>query len=174
MPNLSDLNFHRSVTLICEHSDDGAMGIVINQPSGVQLIDLFEELDYEVDFHVDESREVLSGGPVQVDRGFVIHRPCEQKWQSTLQVSDEVCVTTSLDIIKALADNAAPVDSYIALGYAGWEGGQLEEEILQNSWLTVPATADIIYSLPYTKRWEAAANLLGIDIHHISRDFGHA
>ncbi|MDH3354328.1 MAG: YqgE/AlgH family protein [Chromatiales bacterium] len=176
MPNLGDPNFYRSVTYICEHNDEGAMGIVINHPSTITLDDLLPQMGITPDLlHAD--KVVLDGGPVEPEHGFLIHTP-KGEWQSSMAVSDEITLTTSKDILDSLAngqtDLSCPDQFIVALGYAGWGAGQLEQEILDNSWLTVPANEEILFTLPFQGRWQAAANIIGIDLNQLSSQAGHA
>lgn len=171
MPGLADPRFAQSVTYICEHNEGGAMGIVINQPATLSYKELFEQLQLNDDYH--DASPLLMGGPVQKERGFVLHSP-EKQWTSTLSVSDEVALTGSKDILDDIANHKGPESALIALGYAGWDAGQLEEEIVQNSWLTVPAEKHIIFDTPLEKRWTSAAEQLGIDLNLMSPHAGHA
>ncbi|MFZ5841473.1 MAG: YqgE/AlgH family protein [Pseudomonadota bacterium] len=171
MPALADPNFERSVTWICEHNADGAMGIVINRPSDVSLGELYKHLALPISTR-DTEQPVLVGGPVQTDRGFVVHRP-GSVWISTWNVSDAASLTTSKDVLQAMAQGVGPRDAFIALGYAGWGAGQLEQELLDNAWLTVPADPRIIFDVPYEQRWNEAAKLIGIDISLLSGAAGH-
>ena len=173
MPGMADPNFSTTVTLICEHNDDGALGIVINRPTTLKLGGLFEQLSVEnADPDVADG-PVLSGGPVGIERGFVLHGP-ERSYESTLEVSDEIRLTLSRDIIASMAAGDGPEHALVALGYAGWDSGQLEEEMLANSWLNVPATPEIIFETPFADRWNRAARTLGIDISSLPTDAGHA
>jgi putative transcriptional regulator len=173
MPGMADPNFTTTVTLICEHNDDGALGIVINRPTTLKLGGLFEQLSVE-NADPDVARDpVLSGGPVGVERGFVLHGP-ERSYESTLEVSNEIRLTLSRDIIDAMAAGEGPEQALVALGYAGWDSGQLEEEMLANSWLNVPATPEIVFETPFAERWNSAARTLGIDIASLPADAGHA
>lgn len=173
MPGMPDPNFSTTVTLICEHNDEGALGIVINRPTTLKLGGLFEQLSVRDPDPGAALSPVLSGGPVGTERGFVLHGP-EQSYENTLAVSDDIRLTLSRDIIDAMATGAGPARSLIALGYAGWEAGQLEEEMLANSWLSVPATPEIVFDTPFEDRWDSAARTLGIDIACMSPDAGHA
>jgi len=173
MPSLEDGNFSQSVTYICEHDDNGALGITINRPSEISFIEILSQLQITSDDSEINNQIILSGGPVQIDRGFILHRP-HGNWDSSLKVTSNVAVTTSQDIIQAIANNEGPEQSLIALGYAGWGPGQLEYEIAQNTWLSCPATEDIIFNIPIEKRWAAAAMLLGIDLQLLSNQTGHA
>ena len=174
MPSLADPNFSHSVTLVCEHSERGALGIVINRPLEMKLSEVLEQLSLSTEDARLRDMPVLAGGPVQRDRGFVLHRPGPHPWESTMAVSDTLCVTTSRDVLAAMAGGQGPGQAVIALGYAGWEAGQLEEEVLQNAWLTVPCDDTLIFELPYEQRWHAAARLLGIELSRISTQAGRA
>jgi putative transcriptional regulator len=173
MPGMADPNFSTTVTLICEHNDEGALGIVINRPLELKLAGLFEQLDLENPDSEAAGQPVLMGGPVGPERGFVLHGPAN-RYENTLAFSDDIHLTLSRDVIDAMAAGNGPPQTLVALGYAGWEGGQLEQEMLANSWLTVPATTDIVFDMPYDRRWMSAAQTLGIDISQISPDAGHA
>lgn len=171
MPALDDPNFSRSVTWLCEHNEEGAMGIVINRPSDIRTGELFQHLELPISAS-DVQAPVLIGGPVQTDRGFVIHRP-GSTWISTWPVSDAASITTSKDVLQAMAHGSGPQDAFVALGYAGWGAGQLEDELLANAWLTVPADARILFAVPIEQRWNEAAKLIGIDISLLSDVAGH-
>lgn len=172
MPGLNDSSFAHTVTYICEHSDKGAMGVVINTATPMQLKEIFAQMELS-DVANEGEQIIMSGGPVQPERGFVLH-PSDSKWQSTLEVSSDICLTASRDIIVALAEGRGPKQFLITLGYAGWGQGQLEAEIASNSWLTVPADKNIIFETPFEHRWTAAAQALGIDVNLISSTAGHA
>lgn len=173
MPSLQDGNFSESVTYICEHDDNGALGITINRPSEISLSEILSQLQIKIssDHIIDQT--VLNGGPVQIDRGFILHAPTGD-WDSSLKVTENIAVTTSQDIMQAIADNKGPDRSLIALGYAGWGPGQLEYEMSENAWLSCPATEEILFNTPLEKRWRAAALLLGIDLQLLSNQTGHA
>ena len=173
MPGMLDPNFSTTVTLICEHNDDGALGIVINRPTTLKLGGLFEQLSVDDPDPGAAAGPVLSGGPVGTERGFVLHGP-KFSYENTLAVSDDIRLTLSRDIIDAMATGDGPDQSLVALGYAGWEPGQLEDEMLANAWLNVPATAEIVFDIPFEDRWDSAARTLGIDIACMSPDAGHA
>ena len=173
MPGMADPNFNSTVTLICEHNAEGALGIVINRPMDMNLGGLFEQLDVA---NPDESMTdfpVLSGGPVSRERGFVLHNPGDD-FESSVVVSPDVHLTLSRDVIDAMATGGGPERSLVALGYAGWDAGQLEAEMLANTWLTVPASPEVIFDVPFADRWSFAARTIGIDISQISPDAGHA
>ncbi len=149
------------------------MGIVINRQLDIPLGEVFKQLDLEAESEEIESLPVYLGGPVQADRGFVLHNS-DTEWQSSANVSDNIGIATSRDILEAIAHGKGPRDSLIALGYAGWGAGQLEEEIKSNAWLSGPADLDIIFHTPCEQRWNAAAKLLGVDMDTLSSDVGHA
>ena len=174
MPTLDDPYFSRSLTYICEHNAEGAMGLVINQPTNMDLRELLSQIDEAL--VVDEERGkqiVLAGGPVAQDRGFVLHSS-QSGWSSSLELTPDIMVTTSKDILPVLATEGGPTQSLLTLGYAGWQAGQLEQEIQENSWLTVEADLDIIFNTPIHKRWQAAVNKLGVDIWQLAPSAGHA
>lgn len=173
MPGLLDPNFSTTVTLICEHNDDGALGIIINRPLNLKLSGLFEQLSVDDAQSAAASDPVLSGGPIGTERGFVLHNK-GQHFENTLTVSDDIRLTLSRDVIDAMATGDGPEKSLVAVGYAGWEAGQLEGELLANSWLNVPATPELVFDVPFADRWDVAARTLGIDIACISPDAGHA
>lgn len=173
MPALADPNFSRTVTYVCEHNEEGALGIVINRPSDLRLGELFEHMEMEVTAQDAMDHWVYMGGPVQRERGFVLHSP-EHDWEGSLPVSEEIYITTSRDVLEALAHGRGPKRFLVALGYAGWGPGQLEEEMANNAWLSGPADADIVFEHSDDERWQAAAALLGVDLRLISSDAGHA
>ncbi len=173
MPALSDPNFHHTATFLCEHNDEGALGLVINRPTDLQLGDILEHMEIEA-VHSDITRQaVYMGGPVQNDRGFVLHEPLGN-WEATLKVTEETGVTSSRDILEAIAQGEGPDKTFITLGYAGWGAGQLEQELAANTWLNGPASTRIVFETPCEQRWEAAAALIGIDLNLISGEAGHA
>ena len=173
MPSLSEGIFSQSITYICEHGESGAMGIVINQALELSLEEIFEHLEITAKKDFSEV-QVMAGGPVQIDHGFVLHRNCDKQWEASLKITPEITLTTSRDILRAIANGVGPKEHLIALGYAGWTAGQLEFELAENSWLTLPADSDIIFSTPYQQRLAAAASVLGIDMNLISAQAGHA
>jgi len=173
MPGMADPNFSTTVTLICEHNDEGALGIVVNRPLDIKLGGLFAQLELTNNREDIAENPILNGGPVSKERGFVLHDTGD-KYESTVDVSDEIQLTLSRDIIDSMATGGGPSRSLIALGYAGWDSGQLESEMLSNTWLTVPATPKIIFDVPFEDRWAVAANTIGIDISKISPHAGHA
>jgi putative transcriptional regulator len=173
MPTMADANFVQTVTFIWEHDKDGALGIIINRPLQMCLADVFEQLKMPKAPGIIGQQNVLQGGPVQTDRGFVVHQ-AGGRWEHTRQVSSRIQVTTSPDILNAMAQGTGPQTALVALGYADWGTGQLESELAQNAWLTVPCDERILFETPYEQRWRAAGRLLGIDLATISHHAGHA
>ncbi|AKH20595.1 YqgE/AlgH family protein [Sedimenticola thiotaurini] len=173
MPGLNDANFHHTVTYLCQHGKEGAMGIVINRPSGLRLNDILEQLEISDTPLPDAEQLIYVGGPVQTDRGFVLHTGGTE-WDSTLQITPTISITTSRDILAAIARGEGPEKSLIALGYAGWGEGQLEQEMSANAWLNGPAPEQVLFDLPPEARWEAAAKALGVDLNLLSGEAGHA
>ena len=173
MPCLQDPHFNHSVTYICDHSEDGAMGLVLNHPlSDINVGDIFEQLNLESKQSVCQDA-VFSGGPVQRERGFVLH-PNDQHWDSTIAISPEVNLTASRDILASMAAGEGPHRTIVALGYAGWDAGQLEDEIANNAWITLRGDASLLFDTPAHLRWSAAAKLLGFDLNLLSANAGHA
>lgn len=172
MPALEDENFRRTVTYICEHSEHGALGIVINRPLDMQLATILEQLSLATDDADLLRQPVLQGGPVHQERGFVLHEPAEGA--ASASVTDAIRVTTSQDILAAMARGDGPRRALVALGYAGWGAGQLEHELAANAWLSVPATPRIVFDTPFELRWREAARLLGVDLSTLSSEAGHA
>jgi putative transcriptional regulator len=173
MPHMADPNFAHTLTYIVEHNDQGAMGIVVNRPSGLNLADVLEQLRPDTTADARSiAMPVYSGGPVQTDRGFVLH-PAGPTFQATLELG-EIALSTSQDILFAIADGFEPQRSLIALGYAGWGAGQLEEELVQNAWLTCPADASILFEVETDARVAAAAARLGVDLTLLTSQAGHA
>ncbi len=173
MPGLDDANFHHTVTYICEHDEKGAMGIVINRASSLNLNNMLGQLDIDNENTAFGEQTIYAGGPVQTEHGFVLHT-IGKVWDSTLQITPTTSITTSRDILQAIARGEGPEKSLIALGYAGWGGGQLEDELSANAWLNGPATKAILFDLPANERWTASAQALGVDITLLSSDAGHA
>ena len=189
MPSLANDYFNKTVTYICEHNDDGAMGLIINIPVNITLHDLLQQIE-ENDQQASTQDEatvttkktvlnnsleqlVLSGGPISQNRGFVLHQT-QAGWKSSLALSEDIMITTSKDILMALGTKKAPEQFMVTLGYAGWGPGQLEAELHSNAWLTIDADSDILFNTPIELRWQKAAQKLGIDIAHLSSDIGHA
>ncbi len=173
MPGLSDPNFHHTVTYICAHNEDGAMGIIINRPLDLMLAEVLDQMDITPSTDMVTHIPIYQGGPVQADRGFVLHQPI-RKWEYSIEICGAIGIATSRDILRAIATGAGPEHSLIALGYAGWGAGQLEQEIKDNAWLNAPADASIIFNTPAELRWGAAAALAGVDLDKLSTDVGHA
>ncbi len=173
MPMLADPNFFQTVTYLSEHNDSGALGLVINRPLQLTLGQLFEHLQITTDRPDIAGLPVYHGGPVQPEQGFVIHSPLGD-WGATLRVTERIGITTSRDILQAVARGEGPEQMLVALGYAGWGPGQLEQEMVENAWLSGPADPDILFHKPSDQRWLAAAALLGIDLTLLSADAGHA
>ena len=173
MPNMSDPNFNQGVTLMCQHNAEGAIGITINRPSDFTLLEVLKQLDIDCDDDDIAEMQVFEGGPVHPERGFVIHTPFGE-WESSVALGENLCITTSKDVLAAIAAGQGPEKFLVALGYAGWSPGQLEDEIMQNAWLNTDADSAIIFDLPVTKRWETAVNKLGVDVNHLSSLAGNA
>ena len=173
LPALADPNFARSVTLICQHDADGALGIVVNRRSEYTLGDVFEQMHIEGGGEALRSQPVLAGGPVHPERGFVVHDG-GGRWESTLRIADGLYVTTSRDILEAMARGEGPAHAAVALGCAGWGAGQLEHELGENSWLTAPADAALLFETPVEQRWQGAAGRIGVDMSRMADYSGHA
>jgi putative transcriptional regulator len=177
MPILVDPYFIRSVVYICEHNEKGAIGIVVNQPLQAFRINLSEILQAIIGGKSEYTNSIqfpiLCGGPIHPERGFVIHPP-SGKWQSSLQMNSEICVTTSKDILQAIAKQQGPERFIFSLGYANWVAGQIEQEIINNFWLTIPADPNILFDVPFNKRWLKAMNSLGVDVNKLVCCGGHA
>lgn len=173
MPMLDDPNFDESVTYICEHDTNGALGIVVNKPGDFTIGEICSQMNLTVVESSHSKRPVLAGGPVDPARGFVLHGS-SRDFDSTIVIDDEIKLTMSRDIVEALADGSGPEDAQFALGYAGWAAGQLESELAANAWLSARASAEIIFSTPYEQRWAAAAKLIGVDIRVIANYAGRA
>lgn len=169
---MADPHFAHSLTYVCEHNSEGALGIVINKPIDMTLSALFEQIEIPLADPALRQTPVHFGGPVQLDRGFVLHRPLGN-WQSTLAIHDGLGLTTSKDVLEAAGRGEGPKDMFVSLGYAGWQAGQLEEELAQNAWLTVEADPDVLFEMPAERRLPAAVRLLGIDISRLSDTVGH-
>ncbi|MFT3857885.1 MAG: YqgE/AlgH family protein [Aquabacterium sp.] len=177
MPGMSDGNFAGTVVYMCEHSDKGALGLVINRPIDINLQHLFEKVDLSLDRADLAATPVYFGGPVQTERGFVLHESLDDEgghYNSTLKIADGLEMTTSRDVLEALSNGAGPRRVFITLGYSGWGAGQLEEELARNGWLTVDAEPDIIFDTPVEQRYDKALSLLGIDRNFLMGEAGHA
>jgi len=177
MPSMQDPMFGGSVIYLCEHNENGALGVIINKPTEMNIETLLERIDINVlttpDLCQDTKKLVMFGGPVQEDRGFVLHAPVAD-FTSTLKICDDIAFTTSRDVLEAVAEGRGPKNILVSVGYAGWGAGQLEEEIIKNGWLTVPADAAIMFDLPIEQRLVAAMKLLGFDPTMLSGEAGHA
>lgn len=173
MPAMDDPNFARGLTLLCQHDEQGAMGLLVNRVSDFRLGDLLRQMRIETADPALAAQPVLIGGPVQPERGFVLHDDGRQ-WASTLPIGERLAVTTSRDILEAMARGEGPQHALVVLGYAGWTAGQLEGELAENVWLTVPADRDILFSLPLEQRWQAAAERLGVDLGRLTDYSGRA
>ena len=173
LPSLADPHFARSVTLICQHDADGAMGIVVNRPSEYTLGEVLGQMGVEGGSESMRAQMVLAGGPVHPERGFVLHDG-QREWDSTLVISDTLALTTSRDILEAIAEGEGPQRVVVALGCAGWGAGQLEYELGENSWLTAPVDAELLFALPLEQRWQAAGDRIGVDITRVTDYIGHA
>ena len=172
MPGMVDPNFNGTLTYICDHSDQGALGVVINRPIDLDLSTLFEQIGLPLPERLHHDT-VYFGGPVQTERGFVLHTP-PHTFSSTLTVNDTVSLTTSKDVLEAVSQGSGPEKFMVSLGYAGWAAGQLEDEIKQNAWLSVAAEPQVIFDLEPEERLPAAMKLLGIDFASLSDEAGHA
>lgn len=185
MPGMADDNFAGSVVYLCEHTEKGALGLVINKPSDIKLGKLFEKVELALDRAELAEQPVFIGGPVQTERGFVLHEPqhaaageggaaAESAYNSSLRVPGGLEMTTSKDVLEALASGAGPKRVLVTLGYAGWSAGQLEDEIARNGWITVDARPEVIFDTPVEQRYDRALALLGIDPRMLSSEAGHA
>ena len=172
-PALSDPNFARSVALICQHDDEGAMGVVVNRPSEYTLGEVLRQMNLQAQDPQLAGQVVLAGGPVHPERGFVLHDGL-RAWESTMEVADGLFLTTSRDILEAMAAGDGPAHAIVALGCAGWGAGQLEYELGENSWLTAPADAELLFALPLERRWQAAGQRIGVDMTRLTDYSGHA
>jgi putative transcriptional regulator len=173
MPGMTDPNFAHAVTYICEHTEEGALGIVINKPMDMDFGEILQQLSLATGRPELAAQPVLRGGPVQMERGFVLHDSAN-RWDTTTEIGHSIFVTTSQDILTDVAAGKGPDHLLIALGYAGWGAGQLEAELRQNAWLTVPASVELVFRTPCEMRWQAAAKSLGINPAHLSLTAGNA
>jgi putative transcriptional regulator len=172
MPNLADPNFVHTVTYLCQHNEDGALGIVINRLTDMKLGEIFKQMDISVTSPAAAEVTVFEGGPVQQERGFVIHTSGGD-WNATMAVSETISLTTSRDILEAIAAGEGPEQYLVALGYAGWAEGQLEKEIMDNAWLNTPYAKQVLFDTPIDLRWSTAADQIGIDINQLTAPAGH-
>lgn len=177
MPNMRDDNFAGAVVYLCEHNDNGALGLVINRPTDINLKGLFEKVDLSLERPDLAGSPVYFGGPVQTERGFVLHESLGDDgghYSSTLRIAGGLEMTTSRDVLEALSNGAGPRRILVTLGYSGWGAGQLEDEISRNGWLTVQARPDIIFETPVEQRYDKALSLLGVDRSFLMGEAGHA
>lgn len=173
MPTLEDPNFRRTLTYVCEHTEHGAMGLVVNRPLALTVGEILQHLDIDPLATAFAQQPVYYGGPVEAERGFVIHTPVGD-WEGTLRLSDALAVTTSRDILEAMADGTGPEQALVTLGYSGWGAGQLDDEMAHNAWLTCEADMDILFTTPPEERLATAAARMGIDLSLMSSESGHA
>jgi putative transcriptional regulator len=173
MPSLRDPNFARGVAFLCQHGEDGAMGLMVNRLSEYRLGDVLAQMNMHSELPEVSDAPVLIGGPVAPERGFVLHAPGGE-WESSFKISDRISVTTSRDILVAMAEGRGPRHSVVTLGYSGWSPGQLEQEICENHWLTAPASEALLFDTPLDERWEAAAGIVGVNLFQLATYAGHA
>jgi len=173
MPSLNDENFSGSLVYICEHNADGAMGLIINQQLDIPAKAVFDRLDLQQKNNRGDEL-IFDGGPMQQDRGFILHSSCDKKWESTIYIGGDISLSTSKDILGDIALGSGPKDSLITLGYSSWEAGQLEQELKENIWLTVPADYSIIFNTDCAHRAHAAALSIGLNLDYLALDSGHA
>lgn len=173
MPNLDDSNFSHTVSYLCQHNEEGALAIVINRPTGMTLGSILKQMGINNTSQEINDTPVVSGGPVQQERGFIIHSKGKETWESSISTSDTTTLTSSRDILEAIAEGEGPEHYLVALGYAGWGAGQLEEEIINNAWLNTPCEESILYRTPIQQRWSESANQLGININQLTFPAGH-
>lgn len=174
MPHMEDAHFASSLVYLCDHDDNGCMGVIVNRPLEITLDALFDQLSLGGERSLHRNAPVYYGGPMHKDRGFILHRGNSQEWDSSIQVNDDIALTTSMDILQALANNSGPEHFLICLGCAGWDVGQLENELKENTWLTVDAAPSVLFETPPAERLSAAAGILGVDLNLMTRDVGHA
>jgi len=173
LPTLAESPFARSVALICQHDSEGAMGVVVNRASEYTLGEVFQQMGIRSDDVELCAQPVLAGGPVHPERGFVLHDG-ERQWDSSLPIGEQLYITTSRDVLEAMARGDGPRHVTVALGCAGWGAGQLENELVENSWITAPADPRVLFGLPLGARWEAAAGSIGVDMSRMADYSGHA
>lgn len=177
MPSMKDPYFKHSVIYICEHNEEGAMGLMINAPIDITVGGMLQQVEVEPAYpqsHEESlKRPVFNGGPVSEDRGFILHRP-KDRYESSIRMTDDIAVTTSKDILTVLGTEAEPSGYIVALGYSGWSPGQLEDELAENSWLTIEADPELIFNTPIHEKWNKAIQKLGINPHQLSTQSGHA
>ena len=177
MPGMGDSNFSGAVVYLCEHTENGALGLVINKPINIKLSTLFQKVELSLDSPALADQPVFYGGPVQTERGFVLHErlgDAKSPYNSTLSIPGGLEMTTSKDVLEALSAGTGPKRLLVTLGYSGWAAGQLEDELGRNGWLTVDAVPEIIFDTPVELRYERAVALLGFDPRMLSQEAGHA
>ena len=172
LPSLADATFARSVALICQHDENGAMGVLVNLPSEYTLGEVLAQMEITTDDEALRATMVLNGGPVHPERGFVIHDD-PRAWDSSLPVGNELYLTTSRDILEAMARGEGPANALVTLGCAGWADGQIEQELGENTWLAVPADASTLFQTPLDQRWQGAAARIGVDLFRLTDYSGH-
>jgi putative transcriptional regulator len=172
MPTLADPNFFHTVAYLCQHNEEGALGIVINRSTDMKLGEIFKQMEIQVTSPASAEIPVFAGGPVQQDRGFVVHTSGGD-WHATMAVSETISLTTSRDVLEAIAAGQGPEKYLVALGYAGWGAGQLEKEIMDNAWLNTPCGTQVLFDTPVNLRWSAAADQIGVDINLLTTPAGH-
>jgi putative transcriptional regulator len=172
MPSLTGSYFGATVTYLCEHNEDGAMGLVINRPSDLTLIEMLAQLGLRTGGLAAEV-PVMEGGPVARDRGFILHSD-DKRFDASLDLGDGLMLTAAREVLEAIGDGVGPKDYLVTLGYAGWGAGQLEDELKENAWLTCPASLDVLFRAPFPSRVRQAAATLGIDFRFMSGQAGHA
>ncbi len=173
MPSVQEGYFAGTLTYVCEHNEDGALGIVVNRPISLSMEEMFKQINIPLALPELQEQPIFFGGPVQTERGFVLH-DTQHEWQSTLKIGDRLALTTSKDVLESIGQGNGPENFIISLGYAGWDQGQLEHEIGENIWLTVPATEKILFAVSPDARLPAAMSLLGVDYASLAEDAGHA
>lgn len=169
-PYLGDPRFHGAVVYLCDHSSDGALGVMVNRPLDISLGEVLEQLDMDGG---ELNSPVFSGGPVEPERGFVLHEPAKT-WQATTPISNDIMLTTSRDVLASIGEGEGPRRYRVALGYSGWGEGQLESELAGNAWLTCPASAELLFGPDWENLYSAVLTKLGIDINQLSDSIGHA
>ncbi|QEM80124.1 YqgE/AlgH family protein [Halomonas binhaiensis] len=173
MPHLEDPNFAGTLSYLCDHDAKGTMGVIVNKPTDLTLEALFEQLELESVDGPNRHAPVYFGGPVHKDRGFILHKGNAEEWDSSIQVTDEIALTTSMDMLQALAKGEGPCEFLVCLGCAGWESGQLEQELMDNAWLTVEGRPEVLFEVPPEQRLHTGAGLLGVDLNLMTREAGH-
>ncbi|MGD9425859.1 YqgE/AlgH family protein [Pantoea sp. NSTU24] len=177
MPSLQDPFFKRSVVYLCEHNEEGAMGLIINKPmENLTVEGILKKLKISADDRdpaIRLDKPVFTGGPLAEDRGFILHS-AQRTFTSSIRVSDNTIITTSRDVLESIGTPSQPANVLVALGYCAWEKDQLENELMENAWLTTPANSNILFQTPVAERWREAARSIGVDIHNMASDAGHA